>query len=406
MRDQNDEDIRKVLGGSIEGLVPPPLVFIPELGFRAEKGSLILRAPVSVRHEGKTLTVLRLVSTTEGTELNYVLEDTQAPGRDAARDVREELRDESGRAYGPGGSRWSSGWSGSRIGRIRSYEPLPPELRRVQLVVTESGSEIGMWLDLEPLESAGLLRRESIESRDTRHGVTIELRGMAIGDGSTVLDLQVATEPWVKQVRGIGARSGIRRGPTKLRIQDDKGRELVEFDSPVPPRADPSGGKVDIAVFPRLPNDAQWFDLVIDYVVVEEAAGEVVIRLPVTEPRTLRFGPYEIRALSSRVVGPPAEAARSPFNPEEALAAVRVDLELGDWHGDRRVLYPGSVLADGGYQRLRSRPTPTEGSAVDTQQITYLDALSPDPAAVREITLRFPTVQLRGPWTIRFVRPA
>src|SRR5205823_2540466 len=101
--------------------------------------------------------------------------------------------------------------------------------RRVQLIVTENGSDIPVWLELEPLETAGLLRRESIEANDTKHGVTLGLRGIAIGEEASVVDLEVNTTAYIKLVQGIGARSGMRRGPAKMRIRDDQGREFVEF---------------------------------------------------------------------------------------------------------------------------------------------------------------------------------
>lgn len=383
-----------------ETTAPPSMVFVPELGFRPSDG-VRLRAPVSVERQGRTLKVERLVSTSAGTELRYELTSIEANWQDAARDLHDELRDEAGRKYGPGGSWWSTGWAQGGVSRVASYGPLAPEQQRVQLSVRGGSTEISAWLELAPLDGA---LRQAVEGEDTKHGVTIRVRGIATNDELTALDLEASADASVRFIRGIGAQQGIRRGSTKLPLRDDRGRELVESDPTLPPRGNPREG-TDVAVFAPLPQDAASFELIVDYVVLEEKEGEVDIALPVEEPSAYEFGPYPIRVLSSRLVEPPPPEGRSPFNPSATFGAVHLDLDLGDWHEDRLLLFPGSVLSDGKDHGFRWRPS-TGGEHTNAQQITNLQAPSPDPTSVRTITMRYPTVHVRGPWIVRFSRPA
>ena len=399
----DDGEVREILGRAIEGLTPPPFVFVPEVGLRPVSGGVRLRAPVAVEQDGRSLKVDHLVSTAHGTELRFDLEGIDPPDFRDPSSVREQLRDADGRSFGSGRS-WSSTMGiGHGIRRTTSFETLPADLTKVELLVTQGGRVSSAWLDLVPLESSGLPAREPTDLSDTRHGITISVRGVASDETSTALGLAVTAVAPVRYVRGIGAFMGIRRGPTKLKLRDEQGRIYDEIDPTVPPRGDPLG-QTDVAVFPPLPPDARSIELIIDYVIVEESEGAVEVTLPVTESRRLDFGRYSIRVLGSRVVAPPP----APSTPPGVVFGdqLRLDLDLGGWHDDRRLLYPGRVFADGGDHGFRWSPTfpPTEANPINAAQTEFIEVNVADPSSIKTVRLADPTVHVRGPWRIRFER--
>jgi hypothetical protein len=403
MSDADEKEVREILGRAIDGLTLPPLVFVPEVGFRPATGGLRLRAPTTAERDGRTLTVDHLVSTARGTELRFDLTGVDPPDFRDPSAVREQLRDPDGRSFGTGRS-WSSEMAiGHGVRRTTSFETLPAELRKVELVVIHNDVASSVWLELIPLEASGLSVHESVDAADTRHGITVRVRGVASGETSTALDLAVTAVAPVRFVRGIGAFMGIRRGPTKLKLQDEQGRIYDELDPTLPPRGDPSG-QTDVAVFPPLPPDARTIELVVEYVIVEESEGAAEVNIPVSEPRVLELGRYPIRVLGSRVVGPPP--ARSTPPGIQLGEQLRLDLDLGGWRDDRRLLYPGRVLADGRDLGFRWSPTfpPTEANPINAAQTEFIEIAVADPSSVTSVTLLHPTVHVRGPWRVRFER--
>lgn len=401
MSERDDEGrVREILGRAIEGLTPPPFVFVPEVGFRPAPGGVRLRAPISVEQDGRTLKVDHLVSTARGTELRFDLEGIDPPDFRDPSSVREQLRDSNGRSFASGRS-WSSTMGiGRGIRRTTSFEPLPADLTKVELLVTQGGRVSSAWLDLIPLESSGLSVREPTDASDTQHGITIRVHGVARSETATALDLEATAEAPVRFIRGIGALMGIRRGPTKLKLRDEHGRAYDEVDPTLPPRGDPTG-RTDVAVFPTLAPDAHAIELIVEYVIVEESEGEIDVSLPVTEPRSFAFGPYPIRVLTARVVGPPSQQAIPPGM--RLGDQLRLDLDLGDWRNDRRLLNPGRVLADGTDHGFRWSPTdrPTDANPTNAAQIQHIEIPVAEPDSVKTVTLRYPTVHVRGPWRIR-----
>ena len=402
MIEPDDERVREILGKQIDGLVPPRLVYVPGVGFRPATGGLRLRAPLTVERGGRTLTVRRLVSTELATELSFDVTGLDTPWQDAMRQVSTTLRDDAGHAYGPGRS-WSSTMAIARGIRLTAaFEPLPSALRRVELIVAESGGQVSAWLDLEPLESSGLPMRRSVNASDTKHGVTLRVTGIAFSEKATVVDLEAVASSGIRWIRGIGAFMGIRRGPTKLTLRDDKGRAVVEDDPVLPPR-DPTG-RTDVAVFTTVAADAAAFDLEIEYIYAEESDGEASFTVPVKAPLDLRFGAHPVRVIATSIVGPDVSSSGTQ-DPARDLPGLRVDLDLGDWHDDRRLLQPGRVLIDGTDHGFRWIPTAGRGPT-NAQQTNYVVVPMADPATARSVTLRCPTVHLRGPWRIHFERPS
>ena len=378
------------------------MVYVPEVGFRPSEGGLGLHAPVTVQSSGRTLTVDRFVSTTAGTEVRFDLTGIAGSWQDAFDGIRTELRDESGRVYAPGRSWFSNMGIAGGVRRVASFESLPADLRRIEIAAIEGAVRVSVWLDLEPLSSSGLPLHRAAEAADTQHGVAVRVRGVALGAASTIIDLEAKAGGGIRYVRGIGALMGIRRGPTRLTLRDDKGREMLEKDPTLPPRD--ASGRTDVAVFPAVPADATSFELVIPYLYVEESDGEVEFGLPVGEPRRFMFGAHPIRVVSSTVVPPDPTLARSP-DLRRGMSTLRLDVDLGEWHDDRRLLMPGNVLVDGTDHGFRWTPD-RAGGPTNAQQVSYVAVPLTEPGSARTVVFSYPTVHLRGPWTIRFTRPA
>ncbi len=400
--ERDEQKIREILGRPADGPRVPPPVFVPEVGFRPASGGLRMAHRVLVEHGSARLTVHHLVSSGAGTELAVEISglalkqhsgDEQSWMRDEVK-----LRDEQGREYGPMSKTWAAGGQSTPRGelttvrRSMTLEPLDPQSRQVELRIDGS---IGQWIapiDLVPFDPG--LAGTSLNTKVSLHGITISLQQVTFGSEATALDLNVVAEPPVRLVRGLGALFGMRRGPSRLVLQDSHGRLYEEIDAPTQRPRDPMG-RVDVAQFVAVPPDAGTIELRVPYVIVEEAEGVADIDLPLTEPRALAFGPYPIRVLASgRVVRPPELPAHVAWD------GLSLELDLGSWHGDRRLLMPGRVPVDGqdyGYRFGAVTPGVNEPAK-------HLEIPLSDPTSARRISFRYPTVQVRGPWTLRFPR--
>jgi hypothetical protein len=162
-------------------------------------------------------------------------------------------------------------------------------------------------------------------------------------------------------------------------------------------------GRSDVAVFPAVPSDAHAFELEIPFVYAEEEDGVVEFTVPVDHPRELRFGTHTLRIHGSRVLEPDPRLGQSQ-DPRRAQPAIAIDLDLGDWSNDRRLLQPGTVLIDGSDHGFRWTPEPGRGPT-NAQQVSYVAIPIENTAGEHTVTFRHPTVHLRGPWRIPFSRP-
>ena len=401
-KEHEEEKIRELLSRAVDGLEVPPPVFVPEVGFRPGSGGLRLARPVAVEQGRKRLTVHHLVSSQIGTELAFEVSGLAIERRPDARPqwMRDEVRllDERGREYRPSPRAWMAGGESrpqggsATVRRSMTLEPLESQVHRVELRIN---GYVGDWvvpIDLILFDTG--LAGTKLTSSVSRHGITITLRNVSFGAEVTALDLEVVAEPPVRFVRGLGALHGMRRGPSRLVLRDDHGRLYEETDATQHRPQDPMG-RVDVATFPPIPPDARALELEVPYVVVEEGVGTAEVELPVTEPRRLVIGDFQIQVLrSGRLVPPPKAASRVGWD------GISLELDLGDWQGDRRLLMPGRVLVDGhdyGYRLGAMSP------GID-EPAKHLEIPLSDPTTAGQVSLRYPTVQVRGPWTLRFPR--
>ena len=372
------------------------LTFLPGIGFR-QAGARLARE-TRVERDGRALTVTQFVSTPEGTDITYELAD---PAQTAACVVpgsgpsifdpdRVTLRDGE-REHGDAFVRSS----GALVGGVRRQlqaRPVPGDTRTIELhVVTAMFGEWSVPLELVPFGADGEGRLHTVDASATHEGITVHVRGISVTPEATAIRFEARGGPGT-QIMGVGGLHGMRAGANELLLRDEHGREYAEMakrDAREPM------DRSDLAVFPPLAPDARELELVVPFVTVEEAKAPVVVNLPVTEPLPITFGRYAIRIL--RTGAAPDSPRRRNFGP-----ALSVELDLGGWQGDRRVLFPSGVLVDGnnigmGYGNGINASSP---EPVDTVEVRM-----PDPERPKLLTLIAPVVQVRGPWRVRSARP-
>ena len=78
-----------------------------------------------------------------------------------------------------------------------------------------------------------------------------------------------------------------------------------------------------------------------------------------------------------------------------------MSLDLGGWHGDRRLLKPLGVVVDGkacGMSYGRGM------NSVAPEPLDYIETPLEKPLGAKHLILTGATVQVRGPWRVKFRR--
>jgi hypothetical protein len=356
-----------------------------------------LAAPVSLERGDRTLTVLQLISTAEATDLIYEithLSGDMAPGPGAMDKV--VLYDGTA-DYGIGGGMNISVRAGKLV-RTFTMVPLPAGLHRIELRV--SGPSIGAWavpLELVPFPSAADEECVDVGASDTRHGITVTVRGIVASREVTALDLMVLAERPTVRVEGLGGLSGMRDASSALTLRDQTGRVYSElFRQDARDQFPDPSGIADVALFDPLGDDADELVLEVPTICFDDPDPRLEIDLPVDAPIAGMFGSYPVRVLASREV----EIARGAHRGQ----AVALDLDLTATHDGRRVLKPWQVKVDGkpgGYSfggRGLYAPAPEPLGLIEVHQV------GTEPP--KRVTLSGATVQARGPWRVQFLRDA
>jgi hypothetical protein len=362
------------------------MVYLADIGFRPPGVRLV--RPVRTAIEGRALTLAELIATREGTDLTYYLTGlTGDEGYTPRQDVVAIRADTTEHELTRGAFSFGSDRSVLRR-RISSKSVIPPWTGPVSLAIAITGvGAFRLDAELRPFGPETDAPRRDVNSSVTHDGITVTVRGVGAAREETAVEIEAAVGDR-ECCAGIGALHGHRLGPTALSMRDESGRVYME-------RWQEPGGfdHATLALFQPLHPEAREVEVTVPYVFVEDAAATTeTLPLPVTSPVETRVGRYGIRVL--RTVGVPANPrARAIHRQEPALG---VDLDLGGWHGDRRVLLPGRPHIEGYGYRLPGldmrRPEP-----VDRIEITGDRAL-----AAKTLGFTRPTVQVRGPWRIRF----
>ena len=373
-------------------------VYIPNVGFR--QAGVRLEHPVSIERDGRKLTIQQLVATEKGTDLLYEFtclpEECKSPdvlGRSTERAVLRGGEREYGHDPNAFGSSQMSARNGWAAERTVGLMPIPLGLRHVELQL--SGTVVGEWslaLELVPFAADPAHEHLTLDVSDTREGITLTVTSIDASPEVTAIGLAVSIDPPVMSVLSIGGLSGMRDGATALTLRDGQERVYPERPRPEDGSPDPSG-QTDVALFDPLPADARDLELEVPFVYVDRLDGEVRIALPLREPIAGSLGGCAMRVLST------AEADAS--KPWHHGAALGIALDLGGWQGERRLLKPHHLAVGGkpcgmGYGRGMS--------AVAPEPLDYIEARLQKPLEATELTLMGATVQVRGPWRVRFRR--
>jgi len=370
-------------------------VYVPEVGFRSSPRQIA--RPVKVERDGHTLTVELFVASDESTDIVYDFGDLDGgpgcmiPSRDAPHmdtvrffdgeaPVRVDAAGRSGLAVRPG-----------KLVRRLTLGPLPEELRRLEMQIV--GRDVGEWrapIELAPLDGRGAV---SADARATHAGVTIAVRSVAFGEHETAMELQLSGTGSVVP-EWIGGLGGMRDATTALSIRDGAGNTYPErFRSDAREQIESPRPGLAVALFPPIPAAAHDLTVEVPYIVGTDRDARLEVALPVAEPRSLLFGPYPVAVRQSGVAD-----ANAPWHRGSALA---LDLDLGDWINDRRVIVPGMPRLDGqptgmGYGRGMYAPSP--------KPVEHLEFAAADPLAAHTLTFEGATIHVRGPWRIPLAR--
>lgn len=367
-------------------------VFHASIGFRQPGVRLV--EPVRSDAEGRTLTLLDLIASPDGTDLAYEVTYADEGGDARAREwivIRHGARE-----YELGGGPVAI-WSKDGVWRreIRSTRQVPATAGRVEVEVAVSG--LGEWRVVGQLAAYGQdTESRDLDEADTHDGITVRLHGLSLSKEVAAIEMSASTSAEGVFVEGIGAYSTTRMGPTALTLRDQALR--VYREQPHDPRLDdalPQGRQ--FALFEAIPEDAREFALEIPYVYVQECNEQITFDVPVTAPATIAYGRHRARVLRTYIAPGTTDAASLPYR-EPGLG---VDIDLGGWQDGRRILAPRLVYVDGANRGRR--------------YTNRFDARAPEPVQQFEIPMEGAhnaarvklvgaLVQVHGPWEIRFRR--
>jgi hypothetical protein len=364
-------------------------VYLPEIGFRPAGVRLV--GPVRASDGPRTLTLAELIATPKGVDLAYYLTGLTGDEGDNPRKEVVAVRRVSEERVVTQGTFLLTG-SDRRVvpRRITSTNVIPAWTGPVAVSITIAGvGEFHLDAQLTPFSPETETPRRDVNASVTHEGITVTVRGVGAAREETAIEVE-ATVPDGECCAGIGGYAGHRLGPSALGLTDESGRAYMErWQEP---------GRYDhktLALFQPVHAEARELELSVPYIYVEERVSTEAVDLPVTAPVDMRLGRYGIRVLATvRVPGDPR--ARSPSFRESALG---VDVDLGGWHGDRRLLRPG-VLIDGDFCNLgyRSQPGMDSRQPEPPQRIEIFGSRA---LTGKKLAFQRPLVQVRGPWRLR-----
>lgn len=359
-------------------------VFLPGIGFR-EPG-LRLGAPVTQRNaNGRALTITALVSTPDGTDLVYEVEWHGEQSVQCERDRVVMHGASTEPACRPAGMNVAV-----RQGKLvctRSLPSVDTGIRHVEVEITGGAGEWRVPLDLEPFGEGERQRRRDVGTSDTRQDVTITVDSIVRLPDATAIEVRAHSDRpgWRVHIGGLHA---LRDETTATRLHDGCGRTYVERTRKDARDQFPDRfGRADVAIFDPQSDDAGALVLEVPYACADDHTSSVDIALPVREAVTVELAGAQLRLLATREAELPA--SRGP--------AIVVDLDVGTWYRDRRLITPLGASVDGqpggvSWGNGLYAPAP--------EPVPYILVPCAAPSEARALTLRGGSVQLRGPWRI------
>ncbi|HYR94370.1 MAG TPA: hypothetical protein VEP48_09225 [Methylomirabilota bacterium] len=366
-------------------------VYLPEIGFRPAGVRLV--EPVHASVGSRTLALTDLIATPQGTDLAYYLTGLRGDEGDEPRKEIVAVRRGNDQHVVTQGTFPLKG-ADQRVvtRRINSTKVIPRLTGPVDISIGITGvGEFHLDARLMTFGPETATPRRNLNASVMHDGTAVTVGGFAAGREEIAIEIE-AVAPDGQCCAGIGAYGGHRVGPTALSLRDESGRVYIE-------RWQEPDGRYDhktLAIFQPADPDARELELSVPYVYVEEQVITSAVDLPVTTPVEMRLGRYGIRVLATeRVPGNPT--ARSPRFREAALG---VDVDLGGWHGDRRMLWPGPALIDADFCNLGFRTQP----GMDMRQpepANRIEIFGDRALTGRTLAFRRPLIQVRGPWEFR-----
>jgi hypothetical protein len=376
-------------------------VFVPGLGFRPSRG-LRLAEPVTVwKDEQHALRVMSMLSTEKGTELTFELRDPEREAecsvavtdpRWSAGTVRLRGIDDPAIADLPPGRGLRFSFGQHAFGSFRrelAFEALPPNTRNVSVELRGGLGEWDVPLELHQIEESGVLPVTDVGVGQERHGIAVRIRGVAVTDTATHLDVEgVAASP-TRLVVGIGAWI-VRHDDERLVLIDERGNRFDEVADASLPRADPGQGGRTIATFPPIPADSKELTLLVQKVLVRESGARLEIALPVHAPMELTFGSDPVTIRWAEIVDDLRPAPGEP-----PTRGIEVQFKSRESHDGRRVLWPIRLLVDG-------EPTWNYGFNHADPEALRLNVPLRAGESAKSVTFLDPVVEVRGPWEIQW----
>jgi len=232
----------------------------------------------------------------------------------------------------------------------------------------------------------------SADSAATHAGVTLRLAAANFAATETVLEVHASTSVDGAVFNALGAYQGLRSGPTLFRLRDQSGREFLERPWPRGQALSNPSNDTHTALFAALPPDAIELELEIPFAYLDDPSGRIDLNLPVRAPVIGTLGRNTARVLATRTSAATVDRWSGP--------TIAIDVDLGGWQDDWRVLKPCQAELDGaspGQMIWHMR-------ASDPQPPQFIELPVALPLEPKRLTLRGATVQIRGPWRLRFSR--
>ena len=369
-------------------------VYLAGVGFRPS--GMRLGSPVRVAVDRRTLTLTDLIATPDGTELRYELGGLVDDEGFTARQDRISIASggapqllERGSFSFTGGITFAAKSPLRR--RIASTSVIPLRPGPVDVAITIDGlGEFALAADLRPFGPETDGRRIDANTSVTHEGISVAIGRVGVAPDETAVEISVAVGDGECCV-GIGGYQGCRSGPTALVLRDQNGRAYPERVQSLP-----NDGSTTLAIFEPLRPGAREVELEVAYIFVEQSAVMSDVALPITDVVDRKLGAYDIRVLGTTPI--PGEPSARSFGYRQP--ALGVDLDLGGWRGDRRVLLPGRVVLDGNPCELGYRL----GSLNSTkpEPVARIEITGPRINVARTLGFTRPCIQVRGPWRVGF----
>jgi hypothetical protein len=384
------------------------LVFVPNVGFRLATGAMV-SANVVVEHGGRTLAA-GVTSDRDGADIRMTvtgIDETLDFRQSRLVDAPVRVTDDRGRVLEERPARYHVNShlyrlteGPSRFQRMVALERIAPDARAVEVVMTGGAGDWRFTIPVDPHNASGprAMRAEAI---DVHQGIAIEAPLVARSESITAIELQAyfvddgnATEKITRTIEGISCLRRTRAlGQDLLMLRDSTGQHHLERPRGVEDRGG-RGRRREVALFEPISTDAVSASFEIPYVVIREMTDETVL-VPVPAETEVTLAGCRAHVTTTRI-SRSSDSTEGHPSPIEGLngPCVRIVIAPDDPDAERQLVSCGVMESNNRGMTMsigRSGPPIIE---------------VPDPSGdSSRITLRGPSIRLRGPWTLNVPLP-